>query len=32
MAREEIATMRERDEWDSGYDKGEAKGTGEGRA
>jgi acyl-CoA synthetase (AMP-forming)/AMP-acid ligase II len=32
MARQEIAALRERGEWDSGYDKDEAKGTGKGRA
>jgi acyl-CoA synthetase (AMP-forming)/AMP-acid ligase II len=31
MARQEIAALRERGEWDSGYDKGGAKGTIEGR-
>ena len=32
MARQEIAAMRERGEWDSGYDKGEATEAGKGQA
>ena len=32
LARQEIAALRERGEWDSGYEKGEEKGTGKGQA